>query len=167
MVTKYISNNAGILTEVIAGTTGGATDANKIPALDSNGRLTSSMLPTGIGADTASIATSESLTAGDFVNVWNNAGSPAVRKASASGIATRCHGYVIASFTHPSTATVYFEASNTAVTGQTTGDVYLSATAGQATTTAPTTSGQIVQYLGVATSATSINFEADTPIVLA
>jgi hypothetical protein len=165
-MTKYISQSNGNLTEVLAGTTGGATDANKIPALDSNGQFALTMMPTGIAPDTQSIATSESLSANDWVNIWNNGGTPSVRRAVNTGVATRAHGFVKASFTHPATAIVYFEGNNTA-TGLTSGDVYLGATAGQATNTPPTAAGSIVQGLGVATSATNINSEIDSPIILA
>ena len=52
----------------------GVGDAGKIPALDSAGRLSSTMMPTGVGAETVSVVASEALTAGNFVNVYNNGG---------------------------------------------------------------------------------------------
>ena len=64
-------------------------------------------------------------------------------------------------------ATVYFEGTNTQVTGQTPGNVFLQTTAGTAGVTVPSGAGNVVQQLGVATSATSINFERGAPVVLA
>jgi len=196
-VNKYFTNNAGVLTEVIAPTTStgagdsgkivalnasgildptivnskttsaGAGDSGKLPALDGSGKLDTSFMPTGIGADTASIATSETLAAGDLINVWNNAGTAAVRKADATTSGKEAHGFVLAAFTHPTNATVYFEGSNSAKTGLTPGKQFLSTTAGGCTTTAPEGSGNVVQRVGFATSATSINFQSNEPLTLA
>lgn len=168
---KIVALNAsGVLDSSIVNsktTSAGAGDANKLPALDSSGRLDSSFMPVGIGADTAAIATSESLAAGDLVNVWNNASTAAVRKADATVAGKEAHGFVLSAFSHPTTATVHFEGSDTAVTGLTPGKQFLSTSAGTATTTAPSGSGNVVQIVGFATSATSLNFQSTTPIVLA
>ena len=194
---KYLSNNAGTTTEVAsvnsssgAGdankivslnasgvldativnsktTSAGAGDSGKLPALDGSGRLDTSFMPVGIGADIAAIATSETLAAGDLVNIWNNGGTANVRKADATTSGKEAMGFVLSAFTHPTTATVYFEGSNTAVSGRTPGVQFLSTTAGSTTTTAPSSSGNVVQRVGVATSATNINFQWNDPIVLA
>lgn len=145
----------------------GATDAGKLTALDASGRLDVSVMPVGIGADTKTVATSESLAAGDFVNIWNNGGTPNVRKADATTAGKEAHGFVIAAFTHPTTATVYFEGNNTAVSGATAGVVFLSTTAGGFTSTPPASTGNIIQKIGVATDATSVNSEFSQPIELA
>ncbi len=165
---KYLRNNGGVLTEQAAAqTSAGAADGGKIVALDDNGRLDNSVMPVGIGADTAIIAASEALAAGDFVNIWNSSGAK-VRKAEASTSGKEAHGFVLAAVANGANATVYFDGTNNQVTGQTAGNVFLSATtAGQATATAPSAAGQMVQRLGVATSATAINFEPLQPIVLA
>ena len=115
---KYLSNNAGTLTEVAAvQATAGVGDAGKIVSLASTGTLDPSVLPTGIGADTAVVTASEALVAGNLVNLWNNAGSPAVRKADASTSGKEAHGFVLAAVANGAAATVYFEGSDTAVTG--------------------------------------------------
>lgn len=164
---KYISNVAGQLTEVAASqASAGAGDAGKIPALDAAGRLDTSMMPVGIGADTATITASEALSAGDYVNVWNSTGAK-VRKADASTSGKEAHGFVLAAVSNGAPATVYFEGTNTQVTGQTAGPVYLSTTPGAGTTTPPSTAGQVVQRLGVATGTTAVNFDAGPSIVLA
>lgn len=165
---KYIYNNAGTLTEKVSiQSSAGAGDAGKIPALDAAGRLDTSMMPTGIGADTASVLASENLTAGNFVNIYNNAGTANCRKADATTSGKEAHGFVLSAVTSGQNATVYFEGSNTQVSGATPGNVFLATTAGSSTSTAPSASGNVVQRLGVATSATNINVEFGQPIVLA
>jgi hypothetical protein len=195
--TKFIKNSAGSLAEEAALTTSaGAADANKIPALnasgvldpsivnakvssvgaadagkvvqlDGSGRLDSSVMPVGIGADTKVMMASEALAAGDYVNIWSDGGSFKVRKADATTNGKRAHGFVLSAVSSGANATVYFEGENTAVTGMTPGDVFLGITAGSGQASAPTGSGQVVQRIGVATSATSVNFEPSQPIVLA
>lgn len=167
MADKYLYNNAGTPTERAATTaSAGAADAGKIPGLDAAGRLDNSMMPVGLGADTSVVTASEALAAGDFVNIWNNTGAKA-RKADATTASKEAHGFVLASVANGAAATVYFEGSNTQVTGQTAGNVFLSTTPGLATSTAPSAAGNAVQRIGVATSATNINTEFQTPIILA
>lgn len=193
---KFIKNSSGTLTEEAALTTSaGAGDADKIPALnasgvlhssivnsvtssagagdagkvvalDGAGRIDSTMMPTGIGADTASITASEALAAGDFVNIHNSSGAK-VRKADATTAGKEAHGFVLSSVSNGASATVYFEGTNTGVSGQTPGPVFLSTTAGTATSTAPSSSGNVVQRIGFATSATAINFQSGVPVTLA
>jgi hypothetical protein len=169
MADKYIRNNAGTLTEVEATTAStGAANAGDIVALDLTGRIDQTMMPVGIGADTASIVASENLEAGRFVNVWDDTGTPKVRKADASVAGKYAHGFVLSAVTSGETALVYFDAVNTQVSGQSPGDVYLSAaTPGLSVSAAPSGAGNVVQRLGVATSPTSINVEIQQPIVLA
>lgn len=165
---KYLTQSGGGLAEVVSNqSSAGAGDAGKIVALDSTGRVDSSMMPVGIGADTQAITASEALAAGDLVNIWNSTGVKA-RKADASVAGKEAMGFVLAAVSSAASATVYFEGTNTQVTGQTPGLVYLSATTpGLATTTAPSGTGQVVQRVGYATGTTSINFNAGLPIVLA
>jgi hypothetical protein len=164
---KYLTNNAGTITEVASlQSSAGAGDAGKIPALDAAGRLDNSMMPSGIGADTASVTSSENLAAGDLVNIWNSTGAK-VRKADATTAGKEAHGFVLSAVTSPAAATVYFEGSNTGVTGLTPGPQFLSTTAGVATATAPSGAGNVVQRVGFATAAAALNFQAGVPIVLA
>ena len=169
MPDKYIHNNAGTLTEREAlATSAGAGSAGKIPALDGSGRLDTSMMPTGIGADTATVTASEALAAGDLVNIHDVAGAFRVRKADASTTGKQADGFVLAAVASGATATVHFEGTDTPVTRLTPGVRYPSAaTPGGSVGTAPTGTGQVVQRVGAATSATTLNFEPQTPIVLA
>jgi hypothetical protein len=165
---KYIEQVGGRLQEKSGlAVSAGAADAGKIPELNGSGRLDNSMMPVGIGADTQVIVASEALAAGDFVNIHNSSG-PKVRKADGATPGKEAHGFVLALVANGGNATVYFEGTNTQTTGQTPGIVFLSASApGQATNASPNTSGQIVQQIGLATSATTINFQFQQPITLA
>jgi hypothetical protein len=167
MADKYLYNNAGTITEKTAIiTSAGAGDSGKVIALDAAGRLDSSFMPVGIGADTQVITASEALAAGDWVNVWNSTGAK-VRKADATVAGKEAHGFVLSAVSSSASATVYFEGTNTAVTSQTAGVVYLGTTAGLGTTTAPSSTGNVVQRIGFATSTTTVNFQSQLPIVLA
>lgn len=162
-------NASGIIDPAIinaAASSAGAGDAGKIAQLDPSGRLDSTMLPVGVGADTAAIVTSEALVAGDLVNIWDSTGAK-VRKADPATAGKEAHGFVLAGFASGATATVYFEGTNTSVTGLTPGPQFLGATAGKAASTPPTGAGKVVQRVGFATSATTLNFNAGEPIVLA
>lgn len=167
MADKYLYNNAGTTTEKEAITTSaGAGDAGKVAGLDASGRWDSSMMPVGLGADTASITASEALAAGDLVNVWNSTGAK-VRKADATVAGKEAHGFVLAAVLITAAATVYFEGTDTGVTGLTPGVQFLSTTAGTSSSTPPSGSGNVVQRVGFATAATALNFQSLEPIVLA
>lgn len=162
-------NASGVLDASIVNsktTSAGAGDSGKLPALDAAGRLDASMLPVGLGPDTAAITTSEALTAGAYVNIWNSTGAK-VRNADATTAGKDAMGFVLASFASGAVATVYFEGTNTSVTGQTPGKVFLSTTPGVGTTTPPSAAGNVVQLLGFAASPTAVNFNAGQSLVLA
>jgi hypothetical protein len=168
MADKYIYNSSGNLAEKEAKvTSAGAGDAGKIPALDAAGKLDNSLMPVGIGAETKSIVASENLSAGDFVNIYNDTGTAKCRKADAA-TGKPAHGFVLSAVTATESATVYLEGTNTQLTGLTVGEYFLSgSTPGGAVATPPTTSGYIVQKIGVALSATELSFEPQPSITLA
>ena len=160
-------NASGILDDTILNATV-TSAAGKIVKLDGAGRLDATVMPVGIGADTASITASEALAAGDLINIWNNAGTANVRKADASTAGKEAHGFVLSAVSASAAATVYFEGTNTQCTGLTPGPQFLSgATAGKTVATAPTGAGKVVQRCGFAISATALNFDQGDPIVLA
>lgn len=169
MADKYLYNNAGTITEREGlQSSAGAGDAGKIPALDSAGLIDSSMMPVGIGADTVSAVASENLAAGDLVNVWNDSGTVKIRKADATSAGKEASGYVLSSVSSSASATVYLEQKVTGLTGLTAGAVYyLSTTAGGVTSTAPSSSGNVVQRIGRAASTTVLIFQPGPPVVLA
>ena len=163
-------NEDGVLDSTIVNSTDtstGAGDAGKVAALDGAGRLSSTMMPAGFGDDTVIVVASEALSAGNVVNIWNDAGTPKVRKADATTAGKEAHGFVLEAVSSGANATVYFEGQNTSVSGLSAGPVFLSTTAGGVTNTAPSGSGNVVQRVGFATSATAINFQSNDPIVLA
>jgi hypothetical protein len=165
---KYYRNLSGKITELAATiVSAGSANEGDIVALGTDGRLDLSVVPTGFGVATATIPASENLAACDLVNIWDDGGTTKVRKADATVSGKEAHGFVKAGVTAPANASVYFAGDNSGLTGLVGGDLYLSTTAGQATSTAPSGSGNVIQLVGVATSATAMNFESNTPFYLA
>lgn len=169
---KFLYQNSGVITEKAAlQTSAGAGDAGKVVALDSTGRIDSTMMPVGVGAEYDTIIASENLTAGNLVNIWTNAGVTNVRKADATTAGKEANGFVLSAVTAngSNTIAVYRSSqSNTQVSGLTPGASYwLATTAGGVTATPPSASGNVVQYVGKAISATVLAFDSKSPIVLA
>jgi len=154
---RFINLVAGKLKQIVASVTG-TVDA--IPAGDSSGRLDVSWMPVGVGPEVIVCATTENLTAGHFVNLFLSGGVIKARKADATTNAKPAHGFTLVGVTSPANATVYLLSNtNTALTGLTIGsDYYLDTTAGGVTTTPPSSAGNIVQFLGVATLTTELPF---------
>lgn len=144
-------------------TSSGAADAGKGLALDPSGKLSSTVLPAGLGADSKSMTAGEALSAGNLVYI--DATGKAL-KADANNIAKNAVGFVLASAAINAPVTVYFEGTITGLAGLTVGAMYfLSDTAtGGVTLTVPTVAGRIAQRIGFAISTTEINFEAGEPI---
>jgi hypothetical protein len=167
---SFVRRVAGVWKEflgVVVST--GAANAGDIPAFDDTGRLDISVMPQGFGSDTKVVAASEALSAGDLVNVYNNAGTVAARKADGSAEGKEANGFVLASVASGAQATVYFGRVLSGLSGLTIGArYYLSATtAGAVTATPATGAGKIDQYIGKAISATEIAFEPDDYLVKA
>lgn len=166
-VKKLINVNTNGTQQEYSGITSsaGAGSSGEIPALDGTGKLDTSFMPVGVGADSITAIAGEALSAGDLV-YFNGTGQ--VLKADATSITKAARGYVISAVSNGASATVFFDDSNTGLSGLTAGSTYyLSATPGAATTTAPTTSGQIVQEVGFATSATNLRVNIQEPIIRA
>lgn len=164
---RFLGLANGVKTWFVALVTStGAPDANKIVMTDSTGRLDSTLMPVGVGAATQTILASEALVAGDFVNIFNNSGTPNVRKADSSNNRP-ANGFVLAAVANAANATVYLGGMNNARSGLTPGALYFLGTAGGVTTTAPSAVGNLIQEIGVASNATTIQFDYDAPIVIA
>ena len=163
---SFLRAVAGVFTEIkgVVVSAGAGNDGDLV-ALDATGRLDNSVMPTGIGADTKVVVTSEALAAGDWVNLWNSTGLKA-RKADATVAGKEVWGFVLASVTSGGNAAVYFEGTNNQVSSQTVGPVFLQTTAGTGGATVPSAAGNIVQMIGIALSATEVNFERGTPVTL-
>jgi hypothetical protein len=164
---KYIKLASGRMQEQVAYNEGGAE--GDLVALDAAGRVPAAYMPVGIGADTAIVPASENLASGDYVNLWDDAGTLKARKADATAAGKESDGFVLTAVLSGANATVYFEGRNTSMTGLTIGGRYYlsAATPGAATLVPPSGSGNVVQYLGRAVSATSVAFEATDGVILA
>jgi len=168
MADKYIKQDAGALKEVEAtDTSTGTPEAGDIVALNPQGKIDETMLPTGIGADVAVIETSEDLNAGDVVNIYDDAGTPKCRKADATMSGKEAHGFVLAAFLTGEDASIYFEGTNDQVTGIPTGNLFLATSPGMVTGTAPTGIGNVVQKVGIGIAPTAFNFDESQSIELA
>jgi hypothetical protein len=165
---KYLALICGRIREVFATvTSAGAADDGKIVALGTDGRIDSSVMPVGIGAEVKTIQASENLSAGNLVNIWNSAGQFRVRKADATTSGKEANGFVLSAVTSGQNATVYLEGTLTGLGGMLPGRMYLSTTPGEATATPPSGSGNVVQYVGEAVSTTEISFESGDGVILA
>jgi hypothetical protein len=167
MAQKFIRLNNGRLAEKEATVTStGVAEAGEVVALDSAGKLDVSVLPVGVGPDVTILEATEDLGAGDYVNIFDNGGTPAVRLADNSN-SREAHGFVKSAFLIGQDATVYFEGANDSLSGLTVGARYFLGTAGSATATPPQSPAQISQLLGIAISATAINTDIDDLVELA
>lgn len=142
----------------------GAGDAGKIVALGADGKVDPTMIA---GLEVQAISTSETLAAGDIVNLHNSSGVK-VRKATNTGFATRGMGVVKAGATHPSTPSVYFEGIVAGYSGLTIGEEYYLGVNGAIVLEASLPSGtlSIVQKIGIAISATELMIEIGEPTEL-
>lgn len=163
-VEKYQTFDGGQKLKPFVQASAGVASAGKPVALNANGEIDRSMLP-NTEADTSTLPASENLAAGDFVNIWSDAGTLKVRKADASSAAKRADGYVLAAVTSGANAEVFHDGAVTGLTGLTVGGrYYLSTTPGASVLEADvaTASGNLVQYLGQAVSATKLLYQPDT-----
>lgn len=167
---KFLRQVSGKITEIAATQVGGSTTyADQIPALDAQGKLDSSMMPAGLSVVTVSATASESIAAGDFVNLYLNAGVLTVRKADNSGSTgwKQAHGFALAGIANAASGTIYMLGSgNNQRTGLTIGAPYYLSTAGGVTATVPTTATTNIQYLGIAINTTTIATVVSPPIEL-
>lgn len=166
-IIKVLQNVAGKIKEAyLSGinSSGGATDAGKLVMTASDGKIDSTFLPNDITAETISATAGEALNAYDLVYLKSDG---KIYKADAGATNKQpCIGFVKASVASAATGTVYFDGAVTGA-GFTQGQpVYLSATAGASTATAPSTTGQIIQQIGIAFSTTQFMFKPQQTLEL-
>ncbi len=145
----------------------GASDAGRVVALNANGEIDSSMLPE-VGS--VAVVAAGDLDAWDVVEIFDNAGTPNARKASAAaGTPRPGQAFTKTAILDAATGKVYFDGTLAGQTGLTAGQrVYLSdTTPGHITTTPVSGTGKLHQFLGRAISATEVEFEEDDVVVLA
>lgn len=147
----------------------GAGDAGKIVALGDDGKLDDSVMPTGIGANTISASAVEECVAGKFVNLHYASGSLKMRLADSSNNRP-AHGYVKTTVANAATGAVYrLNTVNSNLSALTAGSNYWLSTAGGVTATPldpETDTGELCQYLGVASSTTEIITVEYEPVYL-
>lgn len=145
---------------------GGAGDSGKLVSLDADGKLDASFLPDEVGLEVAQFEASEALTAGDYVNIHDVTGTKKVRKADNGAASTRAHGFVKENVASAATATVFFEGTNTALSGLTVpGPLWLGTGGGVQQTYSSIPAGDIVQRLGTPLSATSATIEIEQRVI--
>jgi hypothetical protein len=160
-----IDDATGLTEELSALTVStGASDASKIIKTDSTGLIDLSLMPVGIGPDTVDLVCSENLSAGNAVNIYDNAGVATCRLADRTNNRP-ANGFVLQNFTSGQTAKVYKDSKVTGLTGLTAGSTYFLGLAGAITLTPPVAgSGYLNQVLGTASSSTVLDIEIVKPI---
>jgi hypothetical protein len=167
---RYVNTVGGLLTQVVpAVTSAGAPTAGQIIATNSAGVLDATMLPAGVGANAVTATASATISAGMLVNIYNNAGVLSVRPADSTAVGSEANGYAPSATANGGTGTVNLGAGLiSGLSALTIGTNYYLGTVGAPTTTVPSTAGNIVQYVGKALSATSLDFyPAPAPITVA
>ena len=145
----------------------GAADAGEVVALNADGLIDPSMLP---DQDVTSIVTFENVTAGDYVNIFDDGGTVKVRLADNSNDRP-AHGFVKDTTVAPAPVNVFFEGANPNLSGLTEGArIYLGTTGGVIETpldpTNPADDGKLHQLLGWAVSDTEVNTDIQDCIEL-
>jgi hypothetical protein len=118
----------------------------------------------GSGGITATLAATENLAAGALVNLFTSGGACKMRNANATDNTKPAHGFVNAAvLSGANGAFTGASAIDTGVVGLTAGAVYyLDTSAGGLTTVAPSAGGNIIQFVGVALTATHLAFFPET-----
>lgn len=166
---KFLTKGAGVLAEAQAtSTSAGIGSAGLIPALDANGLLNENMMPAGVAADVVVVkAGVGDLLANDVVYLHLVTVTPTADKADATDATKRAQGYVKAGATAGDDVTVYLDGELPGSALTIGAKYYLTTTPGLVSVTPPTGSGNMVQCVGEAVSATAIKFDPDkVPIVL-
>lgn len=167
---KLLRLVSGRIQEIVATViSGGVANDGDIPALDGTGRLDVSVMPVGIVADTVSATATEAISSGDFVNLFLNGGVLSCRKADATAAGKEANGYSLAAISSSAVGAIHQDSTNTALSGLTIGATYYlsAATPGGVVTTPPSSTGNVVQVIGKATSATALHFEPNDGVILA
>ena len=181
---KFLIQGAtpGTYTEEATVTTGGtAAQAGKVPELDDQGRLKKEMMPADIGGVPSVLCiASEALAAGQYVNIYDDAGVTKARKALAVDVTHLACGYVLQAVAENGQAKVYTDGQNdvipvgTLTPADVCKEVCLSAIEGGAVSlVAPGGAGNVVQPLGrlvavnTVTGLATVDFELKNIVIRA
>lgn len=165
MPDKYMTlENGKRKLQEAADSSAGAANAGDIVALDSSGLIDPSMLPT---TSAKSIEVGEAVSAGDFVEIYDDGGTTKIRPADNSN-GREANGYVTSSGAVAANVNVFFDGANTNLSGLTPGARYYLSTAGDVTATPldPATQTGLHQFLGVASSATELCVQIEDCITI-
>lgn len=170
MAQGFLARVAGKTKQIIATVvSAGAADAGKIVGLGADGRLDTSVLPAGIGANVVQAVASEAIGAGKFVELFDDAGVLKMRLADNSN-GRAAWGYVKTAVSSAASGAAYrLNTVNASLSGLTAGADYWLGTAGGviATPLDPVTDiGSLDQYLGRASSATELVTAEHAPVYL-
>lgn len=155
-----------LLNPAVAGGSGGAVWGGITGTLSDQTDLQAA-LDEKHNLQTISLIATDSLSASAMISIWDNSGVWSAQNAIAADDTKVAEGFVQSAFSIGDAALVYLVGNIvTGLSGLVPGDVFLSPTvAGGVTNTPPSTSGQMVQTVGFATSATSMIFQP-TPGIL-
>lgn len=135
--------------------------------VDRNKNISPDEVIIALGAEL--ITASEAISGGNsgFVNIYSSTGAK-VRKANATDDTKPCDGYAPDAISNTATGPVICPGNViSGLSGMTPGlDVYLDTTGGSWTHTPPSTSGNLVQKLGKAVSATQMFFNPQPGVTL-
>ncbi len=162
----YLNIGPNGFVQLTPAVTGGASKAGQLVALNSAGQIDPTMLSSSLGSPQVTVTAAVAISAGQLVNLTNNSGVLTAQLADCS-TGLPAQGFATAAISASTTGTVQLSGLNASVTGLTpAAPLYLS-TAGGVSATAPTTSGYIVQAVGVAVSATEMEFNpSNLPVTL-
>lgn len=155
MADKYMTlENGKRKLQEAADTSAGVANAGDIVALNSSGQIDPSLLPT---TGTKSIEVGEIVSAGDFVEIYDDGGTTKIRPADNSN-GREANGYVKVGGAVAASVNVFFDGANSSLSGLTVGARYYLSTAGDVTATPldPAVDTGIHQFLGVASSTTEL-----------
>lgn len=168
MADKYISiSGSGHLEKSATVISAGVGNAGQIPALDANGLLDPSVMPSGITPDQKAGTSNGAITAKDLV--YMEAAGTIARASAAAGTPHRCDGWATTSVATGQPVIMQLEGKISGLTGLVAGTKYFlsNTTAGGLTATPPSATGEMWQYVGTAMSTTELNFEPDTEVIRA
>jgi len=110
--------------------------------------------PTAL-ANTMSVTVTETIAAGAMINLWASTGLK-VRNADNTDATKQADGFALTGASSGAITVVIGSAPNTQQTSLTVGTRYFLGTAGAVTATAPSSSGDLVQSLGIAVTTTEL-----------
>lgn len=156
MADKFLTlDNTNGLVEKAPATAGGAGAEDRIPVLDGTGRLPATMMPTGIASEQKVGNAFETITANDLV--YFKADGTVAKASNASG-GHYAQGWAANSGTAGQPITVNFESTISGLVGLTPDAVCYLGAAGAITQTIITGANTLYQEIGLAISATELNF---------